>query len=94
MQAHAIVHGDHAAGVGSLNPLGMLFHVFYGLASSVTRMVGLTPLQLGLGLAGALVVGLLVQLVLVSREHGGWHLHDLRGDQDAQQQIAAEQAKG
>jgi len=77
-------------GVEAVNPLHLIFHVFYGMANSFTQVVGLTPLQLVLGLLALVVVIVLVQLVLVAFGKQGWHVDDVRGDRELTAQIRAD----
>lgn len=58
------------------NPVTMVFHVLYETASGITGLVGLTPLQLVVGVFG--VVGLYIAIVFVRSNFGdpGWSLDE------------------
>jgi len=73
-----------------LNPITLLWHVFYNIANGVTQIVGLTPVQFVAGVGGLLLVGVLAQLVMVLTGRQGWHLNDVRDDAAVAEKIRAD----
>jgi uncharacterized membrane protein len=69
-----------------VNPLHLIYRVFYNMADSITQMVGLSPYQLIAVLFGLVVVLVVVQMVLAARGAAGWHVQDVR-DGQAQDQM-------
>jgi hypothetical protein len=59
--------------------VGMIAHSLYGAVSSLTGMVGLTPLQGLYVVAGLLAALLSVQFYMAATERRSWSLDDERG---------------
>jgi ammonia channel protein AmtB len=83
---------EKSPGLGAMNPLHLLWRIFYGMANDVTQMVGVTPFQLVGGCVGLVLLALVVQLALVSRNRQGWHVEDVRSDREITDQIRKELA--
>lgn len=73
-----------------VNPVRIIWDVFYNMADSVTSMIGLNPWQLALALLGVIVAIIGVQLALVARGKQGWSLDDVRADAAIAERIRAE----
>lgn len=65
---------------GVPNPLWILWDTFYGVAASLTGIVGLTPVHLGIIACCLLAVAFIVQIALALTGKRGWTLHDLPED--------------
>jgi hypothetical protein len=66
--------------VEGVNPVRIIWDVLYGMAGSITGLVGLTPLGLGLILAGLLGLFMLWNLVAALLGKQGWTLYDREGE--------------
>jgi hypothetical protein len=89
----AILHSTSSAGLG-VNPARILWDVFYGMANSFTQIVGLTPLQVVLGIVGLILLVAFAQLYMAYTGKTGWHLDDVRDDVELAKRMRKELDRG